>query len=156
MSTFPPKDAREIYLDEKTGEPIAYCPKEGIGAVDIIRAQFYNLNQVRLWQLSKRAKEKIGETGIIQCVVCIDVDDASWTPLVEHLMPGHDWNIYRARGEQPIARGVVPLEPIKAMVDEFYPAASDEFAGDKVNVVVLAAGGASVFHHFNLKDGAPR
>lgn len=66
-------------------------------------------------------------------------------------MPDHDWDVYRRRGEKPVARGVVPLAPIKATVDEVYPASSDAFSPSLVNVVVFAAGGASVFHHESLE-----
>lgn len=150
MSGEIPKDAREVYCNER-GEPIAWCPKDSLGLVDIQRAQFYGLNKTRLHELSRRAQEKSWQTEDVQCVVCIDVDDPVWTPLVDLLMPGHDWDAYRRRGETPVARGVVPLAPIKKTVDEVYPASSDAFSPNLVNVVVFAAGGASVFHHESLE-----
>jgi len=140
-----PKDAREVYLNEK-GEPIAWCPKEGIGVTDLERGQFYTINKGRLIQLAARAREKneIGDGP--WAVVCVDVDDKTWAPLVDMLMPGHDWDAIRAQGEHPIARGVVPLKLLKDVVENFYPAAKDEFVSDEINTVVFAAGGASVFH----------
>lgn len=145
-----PKEAREIYLNDK-GEPIAWCPKDSLGLVDIQRAQFYRLNEKRLHELSRRAQEKSWQTEEIQCVVCIDVDDPVWAPLVDLLMPGHDWDAYRRRGETPVARGVVPLAPIRESVDMVYPASSDAFSSNRVNVVMFACGGASVFHHDSLE-----
>lgn len=140
-----PKDAREVYCDKK-GEPIAWCPKDSIGLVDIRRAEFFNQNEERLRQMAVRAREKTIEEGSEQVVVCIDVDDPTWTLLVDMLMPGHDWDSYRARGETPVARGVVPREPIEMTVKEFYPACEDfNNVEGTVNMVVFAAGGAGVF-----------
>jgi len=136
-----PKDAREVYLNEQ-GEPIAFCPKESVGITDIQRAQFYLLNKERLVQLAARAKEKGKDFGVI----CIDVDDPTFSEVVEALMPGHDWEQYRARGETPIARGVVPDDLLRAVVDSFYPAAVDEFSHAEVNILVCASGGCSVLH----------
>ena len=137
-----PKDAREVYCNE-AGEPIAFCPKESLGITDIERAQFAELNRDRLTQLAARAREKTKE-GEAQCVVCVDVDDPTWTPLVEMLMPGHDWDVYRNRGEKPVARGVVPQDLIEAVVQETYPAAGEFHKSRITNVVILAAGGAMI------------
>ena len=139
-----PKDAREIYCNEK-GEPIAYCPKDSMGLTDVKRAEFYLLNEERLSKLAKRAQEKATETGVEQGVICIDVDDPTWMPIVDTLLPGHDWESYRVCGERPVARGVVPRALLEETV-KFYPAAED-LATDRVNILVLAAGGIAVIPH---------
>jgi hypothetical protein len=137
-----PKDAREVYCNEK-GEPIAYCPKESIGITDLERAHFYGLNRERLEQLAARARDKTRESGVRYGVVCIDVDDRTWTPLVDILMPGHDWDAYRRRNEKPVARGVVPQELLVKTVESIYPAAG-KFPSDKVSICVFAAGGIAI------------
>jgi hypothetical protein len=147
-----PKDAREVYCNEK-GEPIAFCPVEGIGITDVERVKFFMLNEDRLRQLAKRARVKSVEESEPQGVICIDVDDPTWTFLVDMLMPGHDWDIYRSRGEKPIARGVVPLGLIKDVVKELYPA-GDEFSSRDgvVNMAVFAAYGVSIFSDHPKKE----
>lgn len=140
-----PKDAREVYCNEK-GEAIAYCPKDSLGVTDLERAHFYGLNQERLEQLAVRAGEKTRETGVRQGVICIDVDDRAWTPLVDILMPGYDWGAVRARGEKPVARGVVPEDLLKKTIETAYPAAG-ELAKYKTNICVFAAGGILVMPH---------
>ena len=140
MTTGIPRDAREIYTNEK-GEPIAWCPKDGMGATDFMRSEFYNMqDRDRMTQLFERATQKTAEAGEQQCVVCIDVDDPAWTQLVDMLMPGFDWDEIRARGERPVARGVVPIGPIAQVVDQFYPAAG-EVPLNRVSLFVFAAGG---------------
>ena len=141
-----PKDAREFYCNEE-GEPIAFCPKESLGITDIERAQFFEINKKRLGEMAVRAREKAKEEGTEQCVVCIDVDDPTWAPLVEMLMPGHGphWQAFRDRGEKPVARGVVPLAPIEGIVNEMYPAAGEFHKNNGIiNIVVFAAGGAAI------------
>jgi len=46
-------------------------------------------------------------------IVVINVDTALGAHLADQLMPGHDWDEYRARGETPYARGLVQLPTIK-------------------------------------------
>lgn len=133
-----PRDAREVYVN-KDGEPIAFCPKESIGLTDLRRAQFFTANKERLAQLEERAAEK----GPDFAVVCIDVDDPTWTDLVEQLMPGQDWSAIRATGAAPVARGIVTREPIVTLVEALYPAAGDPPEG--AFTVVFAAGGATFF-----------
>ncbi len=141
-----PKNAREVYCNEK-GEPIAYCPVDSIGVSDLQRAQFYNLNEARLAELAVRARQKQDDPefqGERFCVVCIDVDDPMWTWLVDILMPGFYWQGYRDRGERPVARGVIPLQPVLAQtIAEAYPAAG-ELHDDAINIVVFAAGGIAI------------
>jgi hypothetical protein len=145
-----PKDAREVYKNA-AGETVAWCPKEGLGVTDLLRAEFFNANRERLIQMEKRAEELTqkslayvisrlrGMVGTKFCVVCIDVDDPCWTSFVDALMPGHDWAAYRARGETPVARGVVPRDVVTELVKEAYPAAGD--APEGVFTAVFAAGG---------------
>ena len=118
-----PRDAREVYCNDR-GDPVAFCPADGIGLSDLERGRFYGLvNDARLRALSERARTKTAETGTQHLVVAIDVDDPSWADLVGTLMPGFDWDAIRKRGEHPIARGVVPAEPMVDLVAATYPAA---------------------------------
>lgn len=139
-----PKDAREVYLNEE-GEPIAYCPKEGLGITDIKRVEFYKLNEERLQQLAKRAVVKQIEEGGRFAVVCINVDDPAFVPLVDALMPDNEatWQAYRDNGQLPIARGVVPHALLADLTKEFYPAAGEPH-GDCVNIFVCDAGGIAI------------
>lgn len=144
-----PADAREVYCNEQ-GEPIAYCPRDSIGITDLQRANFYNVNHTRLTQLAKRAREKTKDSdtlpkpwrNIEHCVVCIDVEDLIWNFLVNLLMPEYDWDAIRARGEHPIARGVVPLAIIENAINQIYPAAGSPIP-EVTNIAILAAGGAA-------------
>lgn len=141
-----PKDAREVYCNE-AGEPIAYCPKESVGATDFLRVEFYALQDTkRMLQLQDRARAKTAQVGEQQLVVCIDVDDPAWTDLVNMLMPGANWDEFRERGERPVARGVVPTALMSEAVARCYPAAG-VVPADRTCVLVFAAGGVWIKDH---------
>jgi hypothetical protein len=133
-----PKDAREVYCNEQ-GEPIAFCPKDSLGLTDIERARFYDLNKTRMKELLARANEK-GEGWV---AICIDVDDPTWTFVVDALMPGHNWDEYRQRGEKPVARGVVPRGVVVSTVEKMYPAALP--VPEEAFIAVFAAGGIAAY-----------
>lgn len=88
------------------------------GQVD--RETLYRLNEERLGQLAHRALSRgLGPQDFV--IVCIDMDDPSWCDVGEHLMPGHDWDAYRVRGERPIARGSV-MKGFSDYIAEVVPA----------------------------------
>ena len=141
MTNDVPKDAREVYLNEK-GEAIAYCPVDSFGATDFERIMFYNQNRERLLEFAAKAAKR-GDGAV---VVCIDVDDPKWTALAEALMPGHDWDEYRARGEKPVARGIAMRTGMQEIIADEYPAAGQlKTPTEGVNILVFAAGGVGIF-----------
>lgn len=95
----------QLVLDD----PIAYAVMTVV--------ERYNLYQADLeavQRLEARAKEK-GGTGAGFTVIVIDVD--VYPGIVEGLMPGHDWEQYRARGEKPVARGLVPRAALVGLLE---------------------------------------
>lgn len=82
-------------------------------------------------------------------MVAIDVDDPSWTDVVEALMPGHNWQEIRDRGEKPIARGSAIAEPLvrylSAAVPDIETALTGPLPERVVRAIVMAEGGASVY-----------
>lgn len=133
------RNAREVYLNER-GEPVAFCPPDSVGLTDLCRMEFYDRNRVRLNEMAEKARLR----GQGDVVVCIDVDDPTWTELVDHLMPGHDWASYRARGEQPVARGIVKRQGMEEIVLAAYPAAGKFHDDGRTNVLIFAAGGVAI------------
>ena len=81
-------------------------------------------------------------------LVCIDVDDSNWTHLVDHLMPGQDWDAIRARGETPVASGSVSIN-LREYLCEAAPDIRDALYGDLsdnlARVAVMADGGISIY-----------
>jgi hypothetical protein len=80
-------------------------------------------------------------------VVVLNVDDANGGKLAETLMPGHDWQPYRDRGEVPFARGIAYREGIQSLLDSFDPESGKKLreAKDRIAVVVMDHGVCEVF-----------
>ena len=60
-------------------------------------------------------------------IVVANVDTPAGWALADALMPGHDWQAYRNRGEVPFARGLAARQGIQEFVD-----AADAGAGQKL------------------------
>lgn len=82
-------------------------------------------------------------------IVILSVDDPLGGPLAEALMPGADWNQYRARGEKPYARGLAPRGPIREVLKDLHGGALarslDEIAGAAILVVDGGNGDATIY-----------
>jgi len=110
---------------------------------------FFLPNKERLEHMAFRATKKgLARNEFI--MVAIDVDDPSWSEVVESLMPGQDWQAIRDRGEKPVARGTVLADNIVEFLCEVCPdiasALKSELPQGVVRAVVMADGGASVYH----------
>ena len=111
------------------------------------RHNLFELNAVRLAQLAYKALIK-GMKPDEFAVICIDVDDPTWTDEVSILMPGHDWQQYRDRGEKPVARGNVSAEfcrYIGKVVPGIAKGMFEEVSRECIHVIVLGSGGASLY-----------
>ncbi len=120
-------------------------------AVEMIRAislaGFHDHNKERIEHFRGRAKtlEKTSEEAVI---VLLNVDDPIGGELASILMPGHDWQAYRDRGEIPIARGLAVRDWIQDALGAFYiPAATKlkTWDFDRLAVVAVDHGVAEVF-----------
>jgi hypothetical protein len=83
------------------------------------------------------------------CIVLLNVDDPHGGALAELLMPGHDWQPYRDRGEVPFARGLAGRQGIQDILSSFDIAAAVKVSElkDKLITVVVDHGTAEVFDY---------
>ena len=110
----------------------------------------HNLRSTLKWHgeraahFMRRAHER-GLCGSDVVIVALGVDDPLGGVLAAGLMPGHDWQAYRNRGEVPYARGLAGREGIQAFLDEFAPRAAEALrAHDGLAVVVVDLGAVLV------------
>jgi len=90
-------------------------------------------------------------------VVAIDIDDPTWTEVVDAIMPGYNWQEIRERGEKPVARGSVRAEIIDCLGDvvpDIKPSLTCSLPEGAVRAIIMGSGGASVYFieplpHFN-------
>ncbi len=108
----------------------------------------FQLNRERLAVMAASALNK-GLKHDEFVMTLIDVDDSTWRPIVEQLMPGHDWQSYRDRGEKPISRGSAMASPLlsilSALVPDVETALTANLPEDLIKTIVMGRGGASVY-----------
>lgn len=112
-----------------------------------LRNRLFSTQVQRLAHLAYQAIRR-GHTPDDIMVVCIEVDDPTWTPLVQHLMPDYDWEAIRKTGQEPIARGIVTMslrDYLSATVPTVAPAFDMPRKEGEVIVAVMAGGGASIY-----------
>lgn len=84
------------------------------------------------------------------CFVLLDVDDARGAALADVLMPGHDWQQYRDRGEKPLARGLATLDGMIGVLEQIQEGLASAWmhCGDNdLPVVVMTEGAVLVTQH---------
>ena len=105
----------------------------------------FELNRDRVDHFVKRMKDG-GRSPSSVVIVLINVDDVHGGPIAEALMPGHDWQEYRDRGELPVARGLAGREGIEAVLADFDKEAAVKLKVTKgIAVVVVDHGVAEIF-----------
>jgi hypothetical protein len=101
----------------------------------------------RLAQLAHRALYVRGLKHDQFVMTCIKVD-SRWRWIVDKLMPGYDWQEFRDRGEEPVARGSA-MWPLCEVVAEELPNLKDALmeipAAGRVKVIALDDGGGTVY-----------
>jgi hypothetical protein len=83
-------------------------------------------------------------------IVLINADDVHGRHLADILMPGHNWQEYRDRGEVPFARGLAARDGIEealAVIDQDAALKLKKQRG--ISVVVVDYGTAEVFEPGN-------
>ncbi len=105
-----------------------------------------DLNADRINHFKRRLAER-GETPAEAVIVFIKVDDPNGGMLAQLLMPDHNWQEYRDRGEIPFARGLARRDGIQAALSIFDKEAAEKLRGltEEVAVVVVDHGVAEVF-----------
>lgn len=80
---------------------------------------------------------------------CIMVDDPLWGDLATRLVPDHDWQQYRDKGADPIARGVLVRSTVADLFNEIRPDVAKLLRQGAplghVHAVILAKEGFSVY-----------
>ena len=101
-------------------------------------------NQDRIAHFARRAVQ-LGLTAKDVVIVVANVDDPLGRIIADWTMPDYDWAPFRARGELPVARGLVLREGIELFLDEEAKADLRQFDDAKVATLVFDYGVCRVF-----------
>jgi hypothetical protein len=107
----------------------------------------------RVVHFTRRIRE-LGKNPIEVTIVLLNVEDPWGGLMADILMPGHDWQPYRDRGEVPFARGLAGREGMQGVLDELDPKEGAKLreAGPVVTVIVMDHGEVKVFKKGDWDD----
>ena len=139
----------EAYVTDVDGELVLVDPM-ACAIIDAINKSLCSktledqLDRVR--HFTNRITE-LGKNPADVTIVLLNVNDPLAGQIADTLMPGHDWQQYRDRGEVPFARGLAGRDGMQNILDEISPAEGDKLrgAGDAVTVIVMDHGTVEVF-----------
>ena len=116
-------------------DPVAYAVIKAVNKSNCENTYIAQMDLVEYFQ--KRILEKdLDPRGLV--IVLINVDSLYGFEIAEVLMPGHDWQQYREKGEVPFARGLAIKGGIANMIAIFDKEASDKILSiTNIPVVVL-------------------
>lgn len=103
-------------------------------------------NADRVKHFVRRMRE-LGASPHELVIVVLNVDDQNGALVADILMPGHDWQAYRDRGEIPFARGLAARPAMQEILDVLDGEAADKLraAVGATRAIVLDHGVAEVF-----------
>lgn len=105
----------------------------------------FEMNADRVQHFKGRIQER-GLSAEQFLIVLLNVDDLHGGPIAELLMPNHNWQEYRDRGEVPYARGLAQRSGIQEIIGKFDTEAATKLSGMKgTAVAVVDHGVAEVF-----------
>lgn len=116
-------------------DPVGYAVMQ---AVNKSNCENTYLNQIdRIQHFKNRIAEKqLNSKSVV--INVINVDSLYGNDIAEALMPGHDWQQYRDKGEAPFARGLAMKEGMIKMIATFDKEAAEKIKQMKnVPVIVM-------------------
>lgn len=116
----------------------------------------FDLNADRVHHFVARMHDREDNPAEV-CITLINVDDPHGALIADKLMPGHDWQAYRDRGEVPIARGLAGREGLQEVLGLFDVGAAAKLRGiEGIAILVVDQGVAEIFTPADLADPGTR
>ena len=114
-----------------------------IGAVACVN--LLAANSERVEHFARRIVER-GDDPAEVVITVINVDDPNGGQIADMVMPGHDWQSIRDRGETPVARGLasVPLIDVAEEIAKGSRASFDALDHTTHAAVVVIDGGVAI------------
>ncbi len=122
-----------------------------------LRGRLLSAYEPRLAHFARRVRA-LGRDPTTLVIVVLEVDDPVGGALADALMPGHDWQAIRARGEMPVACGLAEkrgvAEAVRRVWGEDSSAKLLGVPAKSVAVCVIADRGVCTAH-VDLADVGP-
>jgi hypothetical protein len=151
--TYPVATVRMVNGQLVLDDPMALAVLKAIDKASCHHTLQMNLDRVGHF-VRRIAERGLSVRDVV--IVILNVDDRNGGQLAEILMPGHDWQAYRDRGEVPFARGLAMREGIQELLDGLDPQAGSKLykvMNDKTAIVVMDHNVVEVFQVDAPKEG---
>lgn len=131
-------DGKTVLID-----PVGYAFMQAVNKYNCENTYLAQIERVKHFKNRITEKELDPKSVVISL---INVDSPYGPEIAEALMPGHDWQQYRDKGEIPFARGLVLKEGMIKMIAIFDKEASEKINQIKgVPVIVIDYGVVEIF-----------
>jgi hypothetical protein len=139
-------ESPEAYVTEVDGKLVLIDPVACAIIDESLCSKTLELKLDRVKHFINRIAE-LGTDPLEVTIVILNVDTQLGGFLANGLMPGHDWQQYRDRGEIPFAQGLAGREGIQAVLDKASPDEGTKLrkAESAITVVVVDHEVAEVF-----------
>lgn len=141
-------ESPRAFVTEEDGQTVLHDP-DGLAMIQAVDKHnckaTLEMNGERVEHFLSRMRT-LGRSADDVVIVLLNVDDPNGSALAEVLMPGHNWQEIRDRGEVPFARGLAGRDGIQRVLDLLDPTAAEKLrTSTEPSVVVLDYGVAEVF-----------
>jgi hypothetical protein len=106
---------------------VAYAVMQEVNKANCKNTFEAQMDRVQYFK-NRIAEKQLDPKSVI--IILINVDSLYGSEFTDVLMPGHDWQQYRDKGEVPFGRGLVMKEGIIEMI-----ATIDEEAAEKIKLM---------------------
>ncbi len=122
-------EAYVTVIDDKTVliDPVGYAFMQAVNKSNCENTYLAQIERVQHFK-NRIAEKQLDPTTVV--INLINVDSPYGVEIAEALMPGHDWQQYRDKGEIPFARGLAMKEGMIEIIATF-----DKEAAEKITKV---------------------
>ncbi len=131
---------QQAYVDVIDGkivliDPIGYALVQAVNKSNCENTYLAQIDRMQHFK-NRIAEKQLDPKSVV--ITLINVDSLYGTEIAEALMPGHDWQQYRNRGETPFARGLAMKDGMVDMVATFDKEAAEKITNmQEVPVIVI-------------------
>lgn len=130
----------QAYVDVIDGkivliDPVGYAFVQAVNKSNCENTYLAQIDRIRYFK-NRISEKQLDPKSVV--ITLINVDSLYGTEIAEALMPGHDWQQYRDKGEIPFARGLAMKEGMGEMIATFDKEAAEKITKmEEVPVIVM-------------------
>lgn len=131
-------DGKTVLID-----PVGYAVIQAVNKSNCENTYIAEMDRIQHFK-NRIAEKELDPNSIV--ITVINVDSPYGPEIADALMPGHNWQQYRDKGEVPFAKGLAMKEGMIEMIATFDKEASEKITQTKdIPVIVIDYGVVEIF-----------